>query len=87
MDHQVLAVWSAVGGSGGLYGLRQLRLYLQYRQRMKLARYVFDRTRSTEGLAGLVELAKAERPVISLRSTPDQADSARAQGSVRQDSP
>jgi hypothetical protein len=72
VDHQVLVVWSAVGSSAGLYGLRQLRLYLEYRQRMKFARYVFDRTRSTEGLAGLVELAKAERPIISLRSTPDR---------------
>jgi hypothetical protein len=39
---------------------------------MRFARYVFDRTQSTEGLAGLVELAKAERPVINLRSAPDQ---------------
>lgn len=82
MDPHLLAALSAAGGTGAVgYAIYQLRLYLQYRARMKFARHVFDNTMSTDGLAGLTQLARAERPVISLRAPKEQTEASGGGGS------
>jgi len=61
----IIAVGSCVTTLGLI--IRSLFNYLDHRADRKLARHVFDQTRSTDGLSGYAELRKAQRIPIAGR--------------------
>jgi hypothetical protein len=69
VDASILAICSSAAAIGtGLWA------YLDRRGDRKLARYIFDHTRSTDALSGYTELRKAQQRAITVGRKPSKDD-------------
>ena len=71
-----LQVIIAIGSCATALGLtvRSVLAFLDRREDRRLARYMFDQTRSTDGLRGYIELRKAQHPIGPLSRRPEGAN-------------